>query len=95
MLAHGLRRLHCRYQQSKGRHPRAGPVFRHGSHRGLFARPIEEKQGQYNVTVRWVSSHSGAEGNEVADRYAKSAATGEAPVEESQRGTTMRRYSPT
>ena len=35
-----------------------------------------------DVTIRWVPAHSGATGNEVADRYAKSAATGDAPVEE-------------
>ena len=29
------------------------------------------------VTIRWVPAHSGATGSEVADRYAKSAATGE------------------
>ena len=34
-----------------------------------------------SVTIRWVLAHSGAIGNEVADRYAKSAATGEEPVE--------------
>ena len=34
------------------------------------------------VTIRWVAAHSGAIGNEVADRYARSAATGEDPVEE-------------
>ena len=31
------------------------------------------------VTIRWVPAHSGAEGNEVADRFAKDAATGETP----------------
>ena len=31
------------------------------------------------VTIRWVPAHAGAEGNEVADRYAKDAATGRAP----------------
>ena len=30
-----------------------------------------------SVTIRWVPAHSGAEGNEVADDYAESAATGE------------------
>ena len=34
------------------------------------------------VTIRWVPAHSGATGNEVADRYAKSATTGEEPVED-------------
>ena len=34
-----------------------------------------------SVTIRWVPAHSGATGNEVADRYAKSAAIGEEPVE--------------
>ena len=34
-----------------------------------------------SVTIRWVPAHSGAEGNEVADDYAKSAATGSSPVE--------------
>ena len=34
-----------------------------------------------DVTIRWVPAHSGATGNEVADRYAKSAATGKDPVE--------------
>ena len=34
-----------------------------------------------DVTIRWVPAHSGASGNEVADRYAKSAAVGDAPVE--------------
>ena len=34
-----------------------------------------------SVTIRWVPAHSGATGNEVADQYAKSAATGEDPVE--------------
>ena len=33
------------------------------------------------VTIRWVPAHAGAEGNEVADRYAKDAATGRAPGE--------------
>ena len=34
-----------------------------------------------SVTIRWVPAHSGATGKEVADRYAKSAATGEELVE--------------
>ena len=34
-----------------------------------------------SVTIRWVSAHKGATGNEVANQYAKSAATGEDPVE--------------
>ena len=34
------------------------------------------------VTIRWVPAHSGATSNEVTDRYAKSAATGDALVEE-------------
>ena len=34
-----------------------------------------------SVTIRWVPAHSEAAGNEVADRYAKSAAIGEEPVE--------------
>ena len=35
-----------------------------------------------DVTVRWVPAHSGAACNGVADRYAKGAAIGEDPVEE-------------
>ena len=38
------------------------------------------------ATIRWVSAHSGAAGNEVADRYAKSAAAGEEPVEDMPEG---------
>ena len=38
------------------------------------------------VTARWVPTHSGAVGNEVADRYAKSAAIGEDSVEEIPEG---------
>ena len=34
------------------------------------------------VTIRWVPAHAGAEGNEVADQYAKDAANGRAPREE-------------
>ena len=33
-----------------------------------------------DVTVRWVPAHSGASG-EAADEFAKSAATGDAPVD--------------
>ena len=33
------------------------------------------------VTIRWVPAHAGAEGNEVADQYAKDAPTGRAPSE--------------
>ena len=32
--------------------------------------------------IGWASAHSGAAGNEVADRYANSAAAGEDPVED-------------
>ena len=39
-----------------------------------------------DVTIRWVLAHSGAAGNEVADRHAKSAATGEDLVEELPEG---------
>ena len=38
------------------------------------------------VTIRWVPAHAGAEGNEVADRYAKDATTGRAPREELREG---------
>ena len=38
------------------------------------------------VTIRWAPAHSGATGKEVADRYAKSAATGEGPTEEIPEG---------
>ena len=34
-----------------------------------------------SVTIQWVPAHSGAAGNNVADRYTKSAAAGEEPVE--------------
>ena len=45
------------------------------------------------VTIRWVPAHSGASGNEVADEYAKSAATGDARWMRSQRDTATRRPS--
>ena len=38
------------------------------------------------VTIRWVPAHAGAEGNEVADQYAKDAATGRAPSERLSEG---------
>ena len=38
------------------------------------------------VTIRWVPAHAGAEGNEVADQYAKDAATGRAHRERLQGG---------
>ena len=41
----------------------------------------------YEVTIRWVPAHAGAEGNEVADQYAKDAATGRALERGCQRGT--------
>ena len=41
-----------------------------------------------SVTARWVPAHSGAAGNEVAGRYANSAATGEEPVEDIPEGYT-------
>ena len=39
-----------------------------------------------DVAIRWVPAHSGAVGNEVADRYAKSTTSGEDPVEEMPEG---------
>ena len=45
-----------------------------------------------SVTIRWVPVNSGATDNEVADRYAKSAATGEDPVEEILEGYTGETY---
>ena len=39
-----------------------------------------------DVTIRWAPAYSGATANEVTDRYAKSAATGDAPVEEIPEG---------
>ena len=53
-------------------------ALRHGSHRGLLTHPHQRQQG---VAIRWVPAYSGAAGNEMADRYAKSAATGDDPVE--------------
>ena len=38
------------------------------------------------VTIRRVPAHAGAEGNEVADQYAKDTATGRAPREELLQG---------
>ena len=38
------------------------------------------------VTIRWVPAHAEAKGNEVADQYAKDAATGRAPREELPEG---------
>ena len=40
------------------------------------------------VTICWVSAHAGAEGNEVADQYARDAATGRAPNERLLEGYT-------
>lgn len=34
------------------------------------------------ITIRWVRTHRGVEGNEVADEYAMAAATGEAVCNE-------------
>ena len=39
------------------------------------------------VTIRGVPAHAGAEGNEVADRYVKDAATGRAPREKVPEGS--------
>ena len=47
------------------------------------------------VTIRWVPAHASAEGNEVADQYAKDAATGRAPVERLLEGMRRRRPWPT
>ena len=38
------------------------------------------------VAVRWVAAHSGASGNEVADEYAKSTATGDALADDIPKG---------
>ena len=38
------------------------------------------------VTIRWVPANAGAEGNEVADQYAKDAVTGRAPGEKLPEG---------
>ena len=44
--------------------------------------PQRYKGEDDEVTIWWVPAHSGASGNEVADEYAKTEATGGAPLED-------------
>ena len=50
---------------------------------GVAANEVETRLATAGnrVTIRWVPAHAGAVGDEVADQYAKDAATGRAPRE--------------
>ena len=52
-----------------------------GQRLGVAAMEVETRLAAAGnrVTIRWVPAHAGADGNEVADQYAKDAATGRAP----------------